>query len=106
MKANRQIGSLHGWEDEDYDTNQRKLKELADKLGGKNRQGEAAKKDEEKVPTATTTVHDRPQRKRSESGGSKSRSESLDKMRKRASSSKKEGINQCRGKGSEEMDSR
>jgi hypothetical protein len=82
------------------------LKELADKLGGKNRQGEAAKKDEEKVPTATTTVHDRPQRKRSESGGSKSRSESLDKMRKRASSSKKEGINQCRGKGSEEMDSR
>ena len=50
MKANRQVGSLHGWEDEDYETNQRKLKELADKLGGKGRQGEAgAKKDEERV---------------------------------------------------------
>jgi hypothetical protein len=50
MKANRQVGSLHGWEDEDYETNQRKLKELADKLGGKSRQWEAgAKKDEERV---------------------------------------------------------
>ena len=90
MKANRQVGSLHGWEDEDYETNQRKLKDLADKLGGKSRQGEAgAKKDEERVPQAMTTVHDRPKRKRSESGGSKSRSESLEKIRKRASSSKK-----------------
>ncbi len=29
--------ALVGWEDEDYERNQRKLKELADKLSGKTR---------------------------------------------------------------------
>lgn len=37
MKYTRPKSALHGWEDEDYEETQRKLKLLADKLSGKNR---------------------------------------------------------------------
>lgn len=37
MKANRVHSALHGWENEDYERTQSRLKDLADKLSGKNR---------------------------------------------------------------------
>jgi hypothetical protein len=87
---------LHGWEDDDYEANQRKLEELAKKLAGRNRQfigtsnpeGNStvtAAKEPNEHPAMAKAMS--PKRKRSQS--SRSRSKSLEKLRKKASSSKK-----------------
>ena len=40
---------MHGWDDDDYDANQQKLKNLADKLSGRNRQANMAEGDKKEV---------------------------------------------------------
>ena len=91
VKANRDKGSLHAWEEDDYDANQRKLQLFAEKqLAGRNNrqllnnpEGNNAK--EKKVKEHPAIAKTSP--KRAEKSSSRSRSKSLEKLRKKASSS-------------------
>lgn len=97
MKAGRGNSALHGWENDDYDKTQTRLKELAERLSGRNRP--ARQEEPERKPKfeeVAKTVLEEAAKKADVSDEDASSVDSRDK-RARPSSSKCSRFNLRRG---------
>ena len=89
LVTDRDKGSLHAWEEDDYEANQRKLQLFAERqvAGRNNRQQSNINPEVKDKQVKEHAAIAKTSPKRADKSFSRSRSKSLDKLRKKASSS-------------------